>query len=365
MKRRILLFVVTLPVALIGWLAAMPAVIEPASWDPPPPMPMTGAYALNERLEPVEWWAKQLIGPEAIFIDADGTVVTGLKDGRIVRLKPGVDEPTVIADTHGRPLALARHPDGRILICDAFRGLLAMDAAGVIEVLASEHGGIPFRFTDDLAVTASGLVYFTDASARQSIDKFTEDLIEHQTTGRVLMWDPTTRLTTLIAEGFNFANGIALSPDESFLVVTETGAYRLWRIWLTGPKKGTKEPFGAPLPGFPDNVRLSKTRKVFWVAIGSPRHALMDALAHAPALRSLIAKLPKRVQPKPTRHAFVAAYDLEGNVVESLQYKHPESYSPIASAIEHDGFLYLGSFAREGVARVKLDPIPAVPAKPE
>ena len=110
---------------------------------------------------------------------------------------------------------------------------------------------------------------------------------------------------------------------------------------------------------------LSKTRNVFWVAIGSPRHALMDALAHAPSVRSLVAKLPKSVQPKPTRHAFVAAYDLEGNVVESLQYLNPESYSPIASAIEHDGFLYLGSFAREGVARVKLDPIPAAPAKPE
>lgn len=361
MKRRLLFAGATLPLALIGWLVVLPSPIDPAAWDPPAPMPMTGVYAPNERLKPVEWWAKQLVGPEAMFIDPDGTVVTGLKDGRIVRLKPGVDEPQVVADTHGRPLALARHPDGRIIICDAHRGLLALSGDNIIEVLASEFGGIPFRFTDDLAIAANGVIFFTDASARHSIEQFTEDLIEHQTTGRVLRFDPQTRRTSLVADGFNFANGIALSPDESFLVVAETGAYRLWRLWLTGPKQGVKEPFGAPLPGFPDNVRLSKTRGVFWVAIGSPRNALVDSLAHAPFVRSLIAKLPRAVQPAPARHAFVAAFDLEGKAVDALQYEAPDSYSPIASALEHDGFLYLGSFAREGVARLKLDPVPAPP----
>ncbi|MDP3235072.1 MAG: SMP-30/gluconolactonase/LRE family protein [Myxococcales bacterium] len=361
MKRRLVFAIATLLLALIGWLVLLPSPIEPAAWDPPAPMPMTGVYAKNERLKNVEWWAKQLVGPEAMFIDPDGAVVTGLKDGRIVRLKPGVDEPQVIADTHGRPLALARHPDGRIIICDAHRGLLAFSADAIIEVLASEFGGVPFRFTDDLAIAANGVIFFTDASARHSIEQFTEDLLEHQTTGRVLRFDPQTRRTSLVADGFSFANGIALAPDESFLVVAETGAYRLWRLWLTGPKQGVKELFGAPLPGFPDNVRFSKARGVFWVAIGSPRNALVDSLAHAPFVRGLIAKLPKAVQPAPARHAFVAAFDLEGNVVDALQYEAPDSYSPIASALEHDGFLYLGSFAREGVARLKLDPMPAAP----
>ena len=97
------------------------------------------------------------------------------------------------------------------------------------------------------------------------------------------------------------------------------------------------------------------------MAIGSPRNGLIDSLAHAPFVRSLIAKLPKAVQPKPARHAFVAAVDLEGRAVESLQDNTPDSYSPVASALEHDGFLYLGSFAREGVARIKLEPNPPTP----
>lgn len=359
--RRVVVAVLALPALAVLGLALTPSIIEPAEWDPPSPTPLEGPWARNERLKPVEWWAKQLIGPEAMFIDADGTLVTGLKDGRIVRLRAGVDEPTVLADTHGRPLAIARHPDGRILICDAFRGLLALDPQGIIEVLASEHGGVPFRFTDDLDITRDGAVFFTDASARHSIDRFTMDLLEHQTTGRVLRWDPATRKTSLVASGFNFANGLALSPDESFLVVAETGAYRLWRVWLSGPRTGEKEPFGAPLPGFPDNVRLSRSRNAFWVAIGSPRNGLVDALAHAPALRAFISKLPKSVQPAPARFAHVAALGLDGAVLESLQYDAPDSYSPIASALEHDGWLYLGSFAREGVARVKLTPAPTQP----
>jgi hypothetical protein len=44
-----------------------------------------------------------------------------------------------------------------------------------------------------------------------------------------------------------------------------------------------------------------------------------------------------------------------------LQHRAPDSYSPIASALERDGWLYLGSFAREGVARLKLDPVPKRP----
>jgi sugar lactone lactonase YvrE len=343
-------------VLAIVWLVATPAPIEPAAWTPPPPTPLEGRWAVNDRLAAVEWWAKALVGPEAMYVDDDGALVTGLKDGRIVKLKPGGDEPTVLADTHGRPLAIAPHPDGRIIICDAFRGLLALADDGVIEVLASEQGGVPFKFVDDLAITKAGVIYFSDASARYSIDRYTDDLLEHQRTGRVLKYAPSTRTTSLVAADFNFANGVALGPDEAFLVVAETGAYRLWRIWLTGPTAGQKEVFVDALPGFPDNVRFSPERGVFWVAIGSPRNPLVDALADRPFLRGVVAKLPKAVQPAPARHAFVVGVDVSGNVVEVLQHRAPDSYSPIASALEHDGWLYLGSFAREGVARLKLDP---------
>lgn len=338
-------------VLALAWLISP---IEPVAWKPPALAPLTGPYAPNDRLTPIEWWAKDLIGPEAITIAPDGQLLAGLKDGRIVKLKVGVDTPEVIADTKGRPLAMEYHPDGRLIICDAHAGLLAMDQSGKLETLATGQGGIPFRFVDDLAITKDGTIYFTDASARNSIDHFTEDLLEHQTTGRLLKYLPSTKELTRVAEGFNFANGVALAGDESFLVVSETGTYQLWRIWIAGAKAGRKELFTDSLPGFPDNVRWSPSRNGFWVAIGSPRQPEVDLLADWPNVRRIVAGLPKWVQPKAARHSYVLLIDLQGKPVESFQHDAPDSYSPIACATEHDGSLYLGSFAREGVARFKL-----------
>ena len=338
-------------VLALAWLISP---IEPVAWKPPALAPLAGPSAPNDRLTPIEWWAKDLIGPEAITIAPDGQLLAGLKDGRIVKLKVGVDTPEVIADTKGRPLAMEYHPDGRLIICDAHAGLLAMDQSGKLETLATGQGGLPFRFVDDLAITKDGTIYFTDASARNSIEHFTEDLLEHQTTGRLLKYVPGTKELTRVAEGFNFANGVALAGDESFLVVSETGTYQLWRIWLAGPKAGRKELFTDSLPGFPDNVRWSPSRNGFWVAIGSPRKPEVDLLADWPNVRRIVAGLPKWLQPKAARHSYVLLVDLEGKPVESFQHDAPDSYSPIACATEHDGYLYLGSFAREGVARFTL-----------
>src|SRR6185295_3040415 len=108
---------------------------------------------------------------EAITVAPDGSLVAGLKDGRIVKLKVGVDTPEVLFDTKGRPLAMAYHPDGRLIICDAHAGLLARSPDGKVETLATEHGGLPFRFVDDLAITKDGTIYFSDASARNSIER--------------------------------------------------------------------------------------------------------------------------------------------------------------------------------------------------
>ena len=60
------------------------------------------------------------------------------------------------------------------------------------------------------------------------------------------------------------------------------------------------------------------------------------------------------MQPKPQPHATVLAFDVNGKPVENLQWKDPATYAPIASVLEHDGALYLGSFRQDGYARYRL-----------
>jgi hypothetical protein len=40
----------------------------------------------------------------------------------------------------------------------------------------------------------------------------------------------------LLLQGFYYANGVALSPDEDFLVMCETDRVRVLKYWLKGPK---------------------------------------------------------------------------------------------------------------------------------
>ncbi len=343
---------------LVGsaFIYARSPVVEPVSWQAPPTASLSAALLLNARLEGAEWFAKALPGPEAVAINDQGEIVTGLADGRVVRLTPGSEAVQVLGETHGRPMAIAFGAEETLYIADAERGLLQMSAGGAVTVLANAFQNRPLRLVDDLVLSTKGIIYFTDASQRHPLAGFVDDLLEHQPTGRVFAFELATQKLTQVMEGLSFANGIALSPDESALIVAETGGYRLWRYFLSGPQAGAKVLFADALPGFPDNVRYSPSRQGYWVAIGSPRVPLVDALGSLPLLRRLLGGLPAFLKPKPQRHAYALLVDLEGKPIESLQYQNTDSYSPISCVTEHQGWLYLGSFVRMGMARIQLQP---------
>lgn len=85
-------------------------------------------------------------GPEDVVADARGRVLTGVEDGRILRLDGLADSAgarvEVLAETGGRPLGLELLPDDTLLVCDAERGLLRVDLAdGTVGVLADSVAG--------------------------------------------------------------------------------------------------------------------------------------------------------------------------------------------------------------------------------
>src|SRR5690606_23351072 len=135
---------------------------------------------------------------------------------------------------------------------------------GRVETLATEHEGVPFRFTDDVVVARDGVVYFTDASSRFSVADYKLDILEHGANGRVLAYHPDTRRIERLAHDLHFANGIALTLDETALIVAETSSYRLVRISLEEGSRGEVSVFTDALPGFCDNVRLAPERRVYW-----------------------------------------------------------------------------------------------------
>jgi len=354
LKKRVGLIVLLIIVVGLGYLLLAPVPITPSAWTPPAAPALTGEYAQNTRLSPVQ---KLSLGdghkPEDVALDADGKIYGGFEDGRIVVLQPDGTQPRVFAETHGRPLGLAFDRSGNLIVADAIKGLLAVSKAGEVKVLATEADGEKFGCLNDLDVGADGTIYFTEASKKFPMSQFTNDLLEHQPNGRLLAFDPGSQKPRTVLRDIYFANGVAVSPDQSFVLVAETGRYRVRRLWLSGPKTGQNDIFIDNLPGFPDGIS-SNGRDGFWLALVSPRQALFDRMLPHPFLRRVVARLPKFLQPAPRRYSFVLGLDTQGRVIDNLQNGSPDCYSQIANVVERNGILYFGSIGEDSIGRFSL-----------
>lgn len=325
------------------YLVAWPIEARPGSWNPPEPPPMEGPLEPNRALTGARTLLDDVgTGPEAVVFNDEGILYTGFEDGRIVRLDPSGGDPDVFTDTEGRPLGMAFDEAGTLLVADAERGLLGVDPEGRVRTLTREAGGTPFGFTNDVDVTGDGRVFFTDSSDRFGYERVMTDLLEHGGRGRFMRYDPPDDRTEVLMEDLQFANGVALSGDDDFVLVCETGSYRVHRYWLEGPRAGTAEVFLDNLPGFPDNVTRG-TSGLFWVALASPRNALLDRLGPRPALRRVLLRLPGWMRPGPERYGHVIGVTRDGTIVHSLQDPTGD-VAHVASAREHEGHLYLGTY---------------------
>lgn len=354
---RILAFLVVLLGVLAAYLMFWPVPIEPVAWTPQP-LP-AAAYPGNDALKAVERLAEgEGRGPEGIAVDAAGRIYAGYDDGRVMMFTRDGKGGLLLADTGGRPLGLTFGPRGGVVVADAVKGLLAVSGNNVQQVLSVEAEGIPFGFTDDVDNTRmTRKVYFSDASSRFGIHDVMADVFEHGANGRLLEYDFDTGKTTVLLRDLHFANGVAVGPDDAYVLVSETTEYRVRRYWLTGDKAGTSDVFIDNLPGFPDNISYNDKGQ-FWLALYAPRTSALDALLPNPNLRKIVFRLPSFMQPGPARHGWVLGLDLEGKVVANLQYKGEGAYSPITSAEQFGDALFLGSLTDTAIGRLSLTDIP-------
>jgi len=314
---------------------------------------LIGDYQQNSRLSTTERLSLGTgFGPEGVAIDSSGKIFAGIEDGRIIRLLANGTQPEVVADTHGRPLGLIFDPNGNLVVADAKKGLLSISLDGTVNRLVTEAGGIPLHCSNDLDLATDGTVYFTDAS-KFPLSMFKADLLEHQSSGRLIAYDLQRKSTRVLLPHLSFANGVAISPDQSFVLAVETGNYRVDRFWLKGPKQGQSDVFIDNLPGFPDGISSNGKGK-FWLALVSPRDPLFDKLMPYPWLRKVVLRLPESLQPAPKRYGFVLGLDMNGRVVDNLQDGSTDCYAEIAKAVEHQGKLYFGSIGESAVGRFTI-----------
>lgn len=331
----------------------MPSPVDPVAYHPPRKPELKGVLAPNALLKNAELVAPGGIdGPEDVAVDAWGRVYGGTQDGKIMRILPDGTVET-FAVTKGRPLGLHFDAAGNLIVCDTFKGLLSIDPGGEITVLTTEAENVAFKFTDDVDIATDGTIYFSDASDTFSQPQYLYDMMEARPHGRLLRYDPVRRKTTVLLRDLYFANGVALSKNEDFVLVNETYRYRIQRFWLKGPKAGTHDVFIDNLPGFPDGVSANR-RGTFWVALFTIRNDLMDAIHPYPFIKRQAAKMPRALWPKPEPYGLVLALDEDGGIVRSLHEPTGKHLMEITSVEEHQGYLYLGSLHNDRIGKYRL-----------
>ncbi len=351
------------PVAAVGVVTAL-VVAGAAAAIARSPIDPVAVFVLPALPRPVEEVLDRMAvfdlgadcGPEDVAFDAAGALHTGCADGRILRVDVAATPPRtdVVANTGGRPFGLRFAADGTLLVADGVRGLLAVKD-GAVRVLVREAGGVPFGFTDELDVAGDGTVYFSDASSAYGVGRYDLDIIEGRTHGRLLRHDPRTGATQVLMDDLAFGNGVALAADDSFVLVNETARYRVRRHWLTGPRAGTSDVFLDRLPGFPDNLSRSP-RGTYWIALHSPRNALLDALHPHPLAKRLVAGLPQALKPHPERAGTAIEVDAAGTVLRVLSDADGSRMWETTTAEERDGVLWIGSLVGRTLGRFPLEP---------
>ncbi|KAJ9526485.1 hypothetical protein QJQ45_009965 [Haematococcus lacustris] len=386
----------------------------------PEPLPLEGVLEPNNALEAaVVLFNNTLQSSESVLVEPDGSVVLLDKYGALLTAAPNASAPggyqldPVPKAWLGpsRPLGFKRDAQGDLIVCNTAlcngcrctmagahqltgrrvsqlrcqcswgvapprttaEALLCCCAAvglwglqGLVKVVGSSvvllgqrvsdssplDPGSPILYANTLDISpTTGVVYFSDSQMIPVTPNY------GQATGRVMAYFPNNGSIHVLAKGMWFSNGVALSADESFLLVAETNMFRLLKLWLKGPKAGMLELAVDRLPGFPDGVTRSHDGG-FWVALPSPRNQLFQMLQYR-SIRTLMAYLPASMRPPLPMWGAVIKVDADGKITRFLadmSGRHVAFIAAVDEQVLEDGSirLWLGNVAKHYIAYIDI-----------
>ena len=135
----------------------------------------------------------------------------------IHRMSPAGGTPEILREPSGGTNGMTLDLQGRLLMCEGDeRRITRMEADGTINVVADRWDGKRFHRPNDIVCRSDGSIYITNPSGRVPEE---EQEIEWPGTIHRIATDGSVEL---LAHDIDFPNGIAFSPDESVLYVSNT-----------------------------------------------------------------------------------------------------------------------------------------------
>jgi hypothetical protein len=213
--------------------------------------PLDGALSPNDRLDTAVAIGEPLPGIDDVVSAGDGAIYVSA--GRRV-LKIGGEDFSVrtpIAEFEDEAGGLALHPDGRLLVCVAGRGLAAIDPAKPVPRWLEAADGRSFAGLLSVAAAPDGRIYAVEGSAGRRPGEWRHDLMEKRSGGRLVTCGADLGNPRVLLRDLPYPYGVAVSADGTNLWLTESWAHQLSRFALGGNGLGAREIVATNMPGYP------------------------------------------------------------------------------------------------------------------
>jgi gluconolactonase len=174
-----------------------------------------------------------------------------------------------------------RDREGRLISCShRERCLFRTELDGSVTRLVDRHAGKRLNAPNDVTVKSDGTIWFTDPLYGIQND-YEGGIQSSEQRPALYRFDPHTREIRIAADDFDGPNGLAFSPDEQRLYVSETGDQtsddprqyiRLFDVNGDGSLRGG-EVFHKIVPGYADGLCVDQDGNV-WSSAGDGVHCL-------------------------------------------------------------------------------------------
>ncbi|CAM8904766.1 unnamed protein product [Rhodiola kirilowii] len=326
------------------------------------PTPSSSPPYLYSSFQSVEKIGEGLLKePEDVVMDErSGFMYTATRDGWVMRMHRNGTWEKWVRPTQGHTLVgIATSASGKLLVCDTEKGLLEVSDEGV-NVLASHVQGSQINFADDVIEASDGSIYFSVATTKFGLHNWYLDVLEAKPHGQLLKYDPSSKQTTILLDHLGFANGVALSKDQDYVLVCESWKFRCLKYWLKGDKRGTAEIFIDNLPGCPDNINLAPDGS-YWIALFQISPDYLKFVHNWKILKHLVAYFPRlmKLVTGMKEKATVVKVGADGKIEKMFDDPDAKVLSFVTSALEFEDHLYLGSLNSNFIGKLPLKTITA------